>query len=93
MESKNVGATIEREVIMKRGTVTSDKYAGETYRIDLPESEIELRDYFAAHAVHCFQLDDASINVIIRGAGTPMHEVVAKFCYDFADAMMKERRR
>lgn len=52
-----------------------------------------LRDYFAAQAVHCFQLDDASINVIIKGAGTPMHEVVAKFCYDFADAMMKERER
>lgn len=54
---------------------------------------ILMRDYFAAQAVHCFQLDDASINVIIKGAGTPMHEVVAKFCYDFADAMMKERSR
>lgn len=86
-------ATAGRDTIMKRGKITSNIHGDKEYRIELPESEIELRDYFAAQAIHCFQLQDKDMDILVHEQGRPMHEVAAKFCYGLADAMMKERER
>lgn len=50
-----------------------------------------LRDYFAAQAVGLFQLNDENIKAMMMQQGSPMHDLVAQFCYGLADAMMKER--
>lgn len=75
---------------MSNGRLVSNRFGDPEYRIELPESEIELRDFFAAQAIHCFQMNDVELRKLLNGH-FPMHEVVAKFCYGLADAMLKER--
>jgi hypothetical protein len=51
---------------------------------------MNLRDYFAAKAVTLFTLEDKDV-VAIREGAQPAHDVVARFCYDLADAMLAAR--
>lgn len=76
---------------MKTAVAKSDGHRDKTWRIELPESEIGLRDYLAAQAIHCFMLTNENVARLEKGIGYPMHEVVAKFCYGLADAMLRER--
>jgi hypothetical protein len=50
-----------------------------------------LRDYFAAKAVTLFTLEDKHV-VALREGAQPAHDVVAKFCYGLADAMLAEKK-
>lgn len=52
----------------------------------MKDSEIELRDYFAAQAIRMFSLNDAEV-------AKPRHDIAARFCYDLADAMLAEREK
>jgi hypothetical protein len=52
---------------------------------------MSLRDYFAAAAVTLFTLEDKDVAALREGA-QPAHDVVAKFCYELADAMLAERK-
>jgi len=49
-----------------------------------------LRDYFAAQALALWRIDDADLRDLKDGQ-LPRHEVVAKFCYELADAMIRAR--
>lgn len=51
-----------------------------------------LRDYFAAKAIGLFGIEEKQLADLIQG-DTPNHEVVARFCYGLADAMMAEREK
>jgi hypothetical protein len=55
-------------------------------------NDIELRDYFAAQALGLWMVDDEDLKKIKCGL-EPDHELIAKFCYDLAEAMLKERTR
>lgn len=54
--------------------------------------EENLRDDFACEAIGLFPLGDSDLVKLGQG-WTPDHKVVAKFCYDLADAMIEERRK
>lgn len=51
---------------------------------------MSLRDWFAGQAIGLFSLNDDEVSRIRSGV-SPLHGVVAKFCYGLADAMLKER--
>ena len=51
---------------------------------------INVRDLFAAQAIRCFTINDEEVAKLLAGV-QPRHDIVAKFCYDLADAMMKQR--
>lgn len=53
---------------------------------------LSLRDYFAAKSIALFGLEEPHIKKLQEGH-RPDHTLVAKFCYDLADAMLKERER
>lgn len=73
------------------GRATLNHHGDKEWRIELPESEISLRDYFAGQAIHCFVLNDAEVEKLTTHTEFPRHDLVAKFCYALADAMMRER--
>lgn len=56
-------------------------------------SESELRDYFAGQAIGLLVLDSTNIRSLQENKGYPMHELVADFCYNLADAMLKRREK
>ncbi len=49
-----------------------------------------LRDYFAAKAINLFWINEEELKKIVAGYN-PKHETVAKFSYDLAESMLKER--
>jgi hypothetical protein len=51
---------------------------------------MSLRDYFAAKAMTLFLLSEKNVNDLFKGA-RPGHEIVSRFCYELADAMLKAR--
>lgn len=53
---------------------------------------MSLRDYFAAKAINLFSLNDQELE-LIRSGVRPGHYLVAKFCYELADAMLAERSK
>ena len=77
---------------MKEGRAVSNLHGDKEWRIELPESEIELRDFFAAQAIHCFTLNDVEVTKLLSGE-YPRHDLVARFCYGLADAMMAQRNK
>lgn len=50
-----------------------------------------LRDMFAVQAISLFPLSERDVSALQNGE-TPNHRLVAKFCYELADAMMAERQ-
>ena len=52
-----------------------------------------LRDKFADSAISLFPLADDDVRALVSGAMRPRHDIVAKFCYDLADAMLEERKK
>lgn len=70
----------------------SNIHGDKEWRIELPDSGIELRDFFAAQAVHCFTLNDVEV-AKLRSGQYPRHDLVAKFCYDLADALLQQREQ
>jgi len=66
--------------------------------LDRPPWEVQpkgmtLRDWFAGRAINLFPLTAPEINRLISGDGYPDHDLVSKFCYDLADAMLKAREQ
>ena len=53
---------------------------------------MSLRDKFADSAIKLFPFDKENIKQLQAG-GQPQHELVAKYCYELADAMLAERER
>ena len=51
---------------------------------------MSLRDYFAGRAMTLFPFDEEDIAMLQSGI-KPQHNIVAKFCYDLANAMIEER--
>lgn len=51
-----------------------------------------LRDMFAGMAIGLFSMKEEDITNMLLGRD-PGHDVVAKFCYDLADAMIAERNK
>lgn len=54
---------------------------------------ISMRDYFAAKAISLFSLDNDEVRLWLKGQKTPLHDKVAEFCYQVADAMLEERQK
>jgi len=55
-------------------------------------TENELRDVFALQAMLSFSLTDEDVHRLVRGQ-SPQHDIASKFCYDWAEAMLAERRK
>lgn len=51
---------------------------------------MSLRDYFAAKAIGLFPMEHANV-VALQAGVKPDGALVAKFCYELADAMLAER--
>lgn len=51
------------------------------------------RDQFALAALRMFSMGDEGCKLLQSTTQWPQHELVAKFCWDVADAMMKEREK
>lgn len=51
---------------------------------------MSLRDYYAGQAIKLFPLSQENIDQLQSGKAAPNHAVVAKFCCDLADALIKE---
>jgi len=51
-----------------------------------------LLEYYAGEAINLFEVDEDNVNQIQKG-GIPNHSLVAKFCYDLAEAMLREREK
>jgi hypothetical protein len=56
------------------------------------EKGMDLRDYFAAKAMHGF-IDSKIVMEACDEHGVDLPLLIATMCYDMADAMMKERDR
>lgn len=54
---------------------------------------MSLKDYFAAQAIDLFSLSDEELDQIKNKGYAPNHKFVAKFCYDLAEEMLRERMR
>lgn len=54
---------------------------------------MSLRDYFAAKAINLFSMDEEAVTLWMSGKQAPIHDYVAKFCYQLADAMLAERAK
>lgn len=59
----------------------------------LDAEEANLRDIYAGLAINCFSLDNDDVRKLQSHNSYAQHELVAKFCYDLADAMITERRK
>ena len=55
-----------------------------------PQYGMTLRDYFAAKAIGLFPLDSDDC-VALKSGQVPDHKIVARFCYELADAMLAVR--
>lgn len=53
---------------------------------------VDIRDWFASQALHQFSLSDLEVFRLQHGT-RPDFELIARFCYDTADAMMAERAK
>jgi len=53
---------------------------------------MSLRDWFAGKAISLFPVSANELLMIQQG-NVPRHNVVARFCYDLADAMIEEREK
>lgn len=58
----------------------------------LIEKENNLRDDIAIEAINLFSTDKEDILKILENIPA-RHDLVAKFCYDLANAMIKERSK
>ena len=56
------------------------------------DREVQLRETFAACAISCFYVEEKDVAALQRGVPA-QHDIVARFCWDLADAMMAERKR
>lgn len=52
-----------------------------------------LRDYFAAQAINMWYIDENDLKNIINPHKHQRHDIIAKFNYDLADEMIKERSK
>lgn len=52
---------------------------------------MSLRDYFAAHAIGQAVIDSDDLHEAKKGGAAGIAELIAKACYEFADAMLKAR--
>lgn len=60
---------------------------------NLPKGWMSLKDCFAAQAISLFSLSDEELDKIKNKGYGPNHQFVAKFCYDLAEEMLRERMR
>lgn len=56
------------------------------------DAESRLRDLFAGRALGLFPLSDQNLAALQNGR-RPNHALVARFCYDAADALIAERKK
>ncbi len=59
---------------------------------DDPRQLAALRDLYAGSAISCFRLSEQQVKDIILNYEFE-HELVARFCFDLADAMIAERQK
>lgn len=59
---------------------------------EIARYESELRDNIAIEAINLFSTDKEDILKILENIPA-RHDIVAKFCYDIANAMIKERSK
>lgn len=54
---------------------------------------MNLRDYFAAHAIGQVVIDSDELHEARKAGAAGVATLIAKACYEFADAMLKARER
>jgi len=60
---------------------------------DPSKHDRELIERYAGQAITLFSLDKAGLSALLEKEAFASHDFVAKFCFDLAESMVRERDR
>jgi hypothetical protein len=56
-------------------------------------SDEEFRDSVVLAALGMFSMNEKDMHYLRQGNSSPKHDLIARFCFDLADAVVKEKRQ